>query len=56
MCFIRAANCNVEAVWTSCAGIGQTLAIMTVMQLPPRESFSTWVSLDWRKGTWERLF
>ena len=56
MCFMRAANCSVDAVCESCAAMGQILATMSVMQFPPRESFRTWVSLLWRKGMWDRFF
>ena len=50
-CLTREANLSVEIVSSRCLSSGQMLPIMTVLQLPPRASLSTLVSLDCRKGT-----
>mmetsp|Transcript_24140 Transcript_24140/g.60767 ORF Transcript_24140/g.60767 Transcript_24140/m.60767 type:complete len:219 (+) Transcript_24140:457-1113(+) len=53
---IRCANLHVDSVSSSCASSPQMLAISSVLQLPPSESFRTCVSLEERYGTWSRFF
>mmetsp|Transcript_34151 Transcript_34151/g.57383 ORF Transcript_34151/g.57383 Transcript_34151/m.57383 type:complete len:226 (+) Transcript_34151:318-995(+) len=48
--FTRVAKRRVDTHSSKCWSSHQTFPIITVLQLPPRESLSTAVSLDWRKG------
>mmetsp|Transcript_69640 Transcript_69640/g.191123 ORF Transcript_69640/g.191123 Transcript_69640/m.191123 type:complete len:401 (+) Transcript_69640:521-1723(+) len=54
--FARLAYLSVLIVSSNWRCDGETLAIMTVRQLPPRESFSSRVIFESRKGTWPLRF
>ena len=47
----RDANRHVDTVSSACWSSGHVHATRVVLQLPPRASLSTLVSLDWRNGT-----
>jgi len=50
--FILEANLSVEIVSSRCFTSGQTLAIITVLQLPPIESLRIFVNLLCLYGIW----
>ena len=48
----RAANCRLHVVSWALLAAGEHATIKRVLLPPPSESCKTWVSLEFRKGTW----